>query len=104
MGPSSSGRARALLAEQVLNLLPHIWGDDGLVLAGMDFLLVLNLPKVDGVGQQVVQAALGKPLPAPKGALARLPALGQPAPLLQLLDHWDQSLALQVQLKDGLHP
>src|SRR6266852_1487832 len=92
----AGGGAGALLAEQLLDLLPHVRGEDGLVLAGVHFLLVLDLAQVDGVGQQVVQAALGEPLPAPKVPLARLPALGQPAPLLQLLDHRDQPLVLQV--------
>src|SRR6516164_4961002 len=56
----------ALPTEQVLDLLPYHRVDNGLVLAGVKFFLVLDLSQVDGVGQQVVQAALGKPLPAPK--------------------------------------
>ncbi len=47
MGLGACGGTRALLAEQVLNLLP-------LVLAGADFLLVLDLAQVGGVGQQVM--------------------------------------------------
>ena len=64
------------LAEKLLDLLPYVRVDDGLVLAGVHFLLVLDLAQVDSVGQQVVQAALGKPLSASKVPLARLPALG----------------------------
>src|SRR5882672_2665649 len=100
----AGGGAGALLAEKVLDLLPHIRGEDGLMLAGVDFLFVFHLAQVDGAGEQVVQAALGKPLPAPKVPLARLPALGQPVSLLQLLDHGEQPLVFQVQLEDGPHP
>ena len=92
------------LAEKLLDLLPYVRVDDGLVLASVDFLFVFHLAQVDGIGEQVVQAALSERLPAPKVPLARLPALGQPAPLRQLLNDRDQPLVLQVQLEDGPHP
>jgi hypothetical protein len=68
--------------------------DNGLVLSGVDLFLVLDLAQVNGICQQVVQAALGERLAAAKVPFVRLPAFGELTALLQFPHHRDQSLVL----------
>jgi hypothetical protein len=49
-----------LALEQLLYLLKHLPIHDGLVLSGIDFLLVADLAQVDHVREKVVQVGLGK--------------------------------------------
>ena len=52
--------APAIVAEQMLDLVPDIIIDDGLVLAGVDFVLIADLAEVGDVGEELVQSALGE--------------------------------------------
>ena len=80
--------------EQVLDPLPHLRVDNDLVLTRVELFLVLDFAQVNGIRQQVVQAALGEPLASAKVPFAGLPAFGEPAALFQFLRHRDQSLVL----------
>jgi hypothetical protein len=44
-------------------------------------------PGIKGIGEEMVQAAFGKLLPAPKVFLASLPAFGQPSTPFQFLEY-----------------
>ena len=79
--------ALAMRAQPVLHLLPKLFANDALVLAVVDLALVLDAADIDHVGQQQVQAGLGEGIAAAHVALARPPALVDPAAALQFLDH-----------------
>src|SRR5439155_12702219 len=84
----------AVLTQQFLDALPDLRLDDGFLLAGMDLGLVPDLAGVGHVGEQLVEAGAREGPAAPQEPLAGLPALVDPAPAAQLLDHPLQRAAL----------
>ena len=87
--------------EQLLHLLPVGRIDNGRMFAVMEFFLVTELARVGGVGQELMQVAFDKGLTTQLASFAGHPNLGPPAPVLQLLNHRQQGLVLEVKIKDG---
>src|SRR6266436_6595163 len=87
--------------EQLLHLLPLYRIDNGRMFAVVEFFLVTELARVGGVGQELVQVAFDKGLTTQLASFAGHPGLGPPASTLQLPNHRQQGLILQVEIKDG---
>ena len=85
------GAARAAVPmEQLLNPAKDIGRDDCWMLPVMEFRLVFDFARVDGVGQEVVHAAPVERPSALGQPLLRLPRLVAPAPVGQLVHHGQQ--------------
>src|SRR5437868_1418547 len=89
-----------MTTEQLLDLLEDDRVYEGGLLAGVNLVLVAYLPEVNDIGQQAVEVGARERLAAPQGAFACLPLLVDPAAPLQLLDHRQQRLVLEVQGED----
>jgi len=87
--------------EQLLYLLPLYRIDNGRMFAVVELGLVAQLAGVGGVGQELVQVSFGKGLASHLASFAGHPGLGPPASTLQLPNHRQQGLVLQVEIKDG---
>ena len=94
---SATGVAVAL--QERLGLLEQLVGYDGLVLAVMDLVLVLDLANVGDVGEQRIEAVLGEQLAAALRSLLGPPAFGRPATAVQLRDRGQQRLVFEIQLE-----
>ena len=79
--------APAVVAKQVLNLVPGIVVDDGLVFAVVDLVFIADLAQIGDVGEELVQSALGKRPTATLISLVRLPAFGPPAKSVRFLQN-----------------
>ena len=92
--------AAAVVAKQVLDLIPNSVSDDGLVFAVVDLVLIANLAQVGDVGEELVQRALGERPAATLFPLLRLPALRSPTESIRCLQHPAQRTVLHVQGKE----
>ena len=92
--------AAAVVAKQVLDLVPDIVSDDGLVFAVVDLVFIADLAEVGDVGEELVQSALGERPAATLVPLLGLPALGSPAQSIRFLQHPAQRTVLHVQGKE----
>ena len=77
--------APAVVAQQVLHLVPDIVSDDGLVFADVNLMFVANLAQISDIGEELVQRALGERPTATLIPLLGLPALGSPAQSIRFL-------------------
>src|SRR6266849_10191087 len=71
------------------------------MLALVELSFVAQLARIGGIGQQHVQVGLYKGLTAHLAPFASHPSFVSPAPALQLSDHRQQGLVLQIKIKDG---
>ena len=92
--------AAAVVAKQVLDLVPDSVSDDGLVFADVDLMFVANLAQVGDVGEELVQRALGERPTATLVPVLGLPALGSPTESIRCLQHPAQRTVLHVQGKE----
>ena len=77
----------AVVVEKMLDLVPLVVIDDGLVFADVGFVFMADLAEVSDVGQELVQGALGEGPTATRVALARLPTFGPPSMPVDFLQH-----------------
>ena len=99
--PASGAGVRA---ERVLDPLPQIGLDKGVVFPLIEGALVPDLPRIDDVGQQPVQAVLREGLAASLDAFPGRPAFREPSPAVDLPDDRDQGLVVQVEVMDRPDP
>lgn len=83
-------------AERLLDLLPHLGVDDGVVLAVLERVLVAHLSGVEDIRQEPVERVLGEGLAAKVAALLGCPALGGPPPAVEFLDDRDGAPESQI--------
>ena len=97
---SDMGTAGNAIAFQYgLHALPDFRRNNPGMFAIVDLGFVFDIPWVDDVGQQLVEAGLGEDFPAAFWTFASGPAFIQPATAFEFLNHGDQSLMLQVQTR-----
>src|SRR5712692_3705599 len=99
--PSRRAAVAAVTLQEHLHALPDFWIYDRLVLACVNLVPVPDLADVGDVTQQLAQAGLRERLAAALAPLTRDPALRDPATPVELFQHREQGLVLQVQIEDG---
>ena len=74
-------------AERLLDPLPHLGVDDGVVFALVERSLIAHLSGVEDVRQDPVQSVLGEGLASKLTAFLAGPVFGDPSPAVELLDN-----------------
>ena len=95
---------RAFVRSASLDPLPQAGVNQGVVFPLIEGALVPDLPRIDDVGQQPVQAVLREGVAASLDAFPGRPAFREPPAAVDLPDHRDQGLVVQVEVVDRPGP